>query len=119
MAGASSTSVSRLRAAALAILILGLLAALLLYLFARPGADGAVSYQIVNGQAFVQDNSREMQQLARLGGQSAVMAFQLSQWFDSLWHGQRFAYTLAVLSLVVAYACWHIASLMAEDAMDP
>jgi hypothetical protein len=119
MAVASSTSISRLRLAALAILILGLFAALMVYILARPGVDGAVSYQIVNGQAFVQDNSREMQQLARLGGQFAVMAFQLSQWFDSLWHGQRLAYTLAVLSLVVAYVCWHISSLMAEDAADP
>jgi hypothetical protein len=119
MGRSQPVNVSRLRRAALAILALGLLAGLTIYFTASPGnaADG-LRYQIVNGQTFAVDNSREMQELARLGGKSAVMAYQFSQWFDSLWRGQRLAFTVTLLCAAVAFACWHIASLMAEETTE-
>jgi hypothetical protein len=119
MGRSQSVNVSRLRRAALAVLVLGLLAGLTIYFTANTGnAPDGVRYQIVNGQTFTVDNSREMQELARLGGKSAVMAYQFSQWFDSLWHGQRLAFTVCILCVALAFACWHIASLMAEESTE-
>jgi hypothetical protein len=40
---------------------------------------------------------------------------QLHQWFDSLWHGSRFAYTVAVLGAAVAAGCFFIGHFLADE----
>jgi hypothetical protein len=115
----TSTPHGRLHLAGLVILVAGLLAAVLVFVIAAgdAGADAA-GYTIVGGKTFAigpGDSSRELQQIERLGGKAAVLTYQFQTWFASLWHGQRLAFTLAVLSIAVALACFHIADLMAED----
>jgi len=108
----------RLRRAGAIVLGVGLSAAALVYVGAPASADGdATSYRIAGGQSFAQDtnDSRELQQLERLGGKSEVMMFQFQRWVASLWHGRRLAWTLAVISGLVALLCFHLASLAAED----
>jgi hypothetical protein len=61
---------------------------------------------------------REMQEVARLGGTATVQTVKFNLWLASLWHGERLAYTLALLGLVVGGACWHIGGLMDEDIDD-
>jgi hypothetical protein len=117
-----ATSQGHLRLAGLAILVVGLLAALCIYVMASPtsGSDGS-SYRIVNGQAYAvpaDESGREARELERLGGKATVWTHQLDQWLSSLWHGQRLAYTLGALSLAIALLCFHIAGLMDEDAPD-
>jgi hypothetical protein len=112
----------RLRWAGAVVLVVGLAAALLVHWFApvQSGAD-AVNYSIVGGQVFSgapDENSAEMQQVERLGGKPAVFALEFHRWFLSLWHGRRLAWTLAVLSGLVALLCFYLAGLMAEGPDD-
>jgi hypothetical protein len=109
---------ARLHLAAAIIMVVGVLAAVGVYIAAaRSDAPAALGYRMIGGQAYAigaDASSREMQQLERLGGKAAVQTFRLQLWIDSLWHGQRLAYTLIVLSAAAAWLCWHIANLMDE-----
>jgi hypothetical protein len=107
----------RLRLLALVLLILGVLAAVAVYIAAAGPADvDASGYRIVGGRAYADtgDDSRELQQLERLGGKAAVLTFKFQRWFSSLWRGQRLAYTLTLIGATLALLCWHIANLMDE-----
>jgi hypothetical protein len=44
-----------------------------------------------------------------LGGKANVMANDIDTWFVGLWHGRNLAYTLAVLTVVIALICFYIA----------
>lgn len=44
-----------------------------------------------------------LRQLETIGGQSAVAGAELQQWFSSLWHGERLAFTVAFITLVVLF----------------
>jgi hypothetical protein len=90
----------------LAIIALGLGAAIAVYFTARAGAD-AETDQVAQ--------QREMRELQRLGGTATVQTVKFDRWLDSLWHGQRLAGTVAVLCLLVGGACWKIGGLMSED----
>lgn len=102
-----STSHRLVQRIGLAIIAIGLVAAAGVYVSASadPSAD-LVAQQ------------REMRELARLGGTAAVQTVKFNLWLGSLWHGERLAYTLALLGLVVGGACWRIGSLMGEDDQD-
>lgn len=106
-----------LRWAGAIVLAAGIAAALVVYLFAPAGRADAGNYSIVGGQVFAapDENSAEMQQVERLGGKPAVYALEFHRWFLSLWHGRRLAFTLLVLSVVVALLCFHLAGLFADD----
>jgi hypothetical protein len=108
----------RLHLAGVVILVAGLLAAVFVYISAAGQTDPeAIGYRIVGGQAYAiapDDSAHELQQLERLGGKAAVMTFKFQRWFSSMWHGQRLAYPLLVLSAAIALLCFHIASLMGD-----
>jgi hypothetical protein len=108
----------RLRLAGLVVLIVAILAAVAVYIAAASQPEGdALAYQIVGGESYAVssgDSSRELQQLERLGGKTAVLTFKFQRWLASLWHGQRLAYTLVFIGAAVALLCWHIASLIDE-----
>ena len=117
-----STPASRLYLAGTILLVVGLIAAAVIYFLAanQTGTDAA-GYNIVGGNAYaltLAESTRELQEVERLGGQPAVLVLEFHRWFLSLWHGQRLAYTLAVLSAAVALLCFHIAGLMGEDVGD-
>lgn len=117
-----STPARRLYLAGAIMLVVGLIAAAVIYFLAanQTGADAA-GYNIVGGTAdpiTLDESSRALQQVERLGGKPAVLALKFHRWFLSLWHGRRLACTLAVLSAAVALLCFHIAGLMGHDAGD-
>lgn len=58
---------------------------------------------------------REMREVERLGGTAGVQTLKFDQWLRSWWHGQRLAFTLALLGLLLGGACWHVGGLMAEE----
>jgi hypothetical protein len=60
-------------------------------------------------------DSHEASAIARIGGTATVRAVQFDQWLASLWHGERLAWTIAVLSLVMGGGCFYVAGLMDED----
>ena len=112
-----SIASSRVRWFGYAVVVIGWLAAAIVYIASPSQADpGVEGERIVGGQVFSADGSsaRELQQLERLGGKAAVLTFRFDRWFMSLWSGRPLAFTLAVLSLLVAAGCLRIAGLMDE-----
>lgn len=94
------------RRAGFVILVLGLASAALIAFGSRP-SDFEDSV-----------DSHEAGAIERIGGTATVRAVQLDQWLSSLWHGERLAWTLAVLSLAVCGGCFYVAGLMDEDVGD-
>ncbi len=95
------------RRAGLAIAALGLVAGAIVYVSASSAAAADPVAQ-----------QREMRELERLGGTASVQTVKFDQWMSSLWHGQRLAYTLALLGLVLGGACWYVGGLMDEELLD-
>lgn len=93
------------------ILVAGLLLALTVYVFAaQHGGD--------NGAA--QASAHYTQQLELIGGPFQLVLVELDRWFASLWQGTNLAYTLAVLALLSALACFWLSSLLAgSDELPP
>lgn len=109
----------RVRQAGVVILVLGLALAAFVYWHATGPASDATGYQIVGGQAYAVDESAAQQaQTERMGGHALVMTTRFSHWLGSLWHGERFAWTLGTLSVVASLLCLWIAGLMEEEPTD-
>ncbi|MEO9135395.1 MAG: hypothetical protein ABI316_02205 [Casimicrobiaceae bacterium] len=88
-----------------AILLVGLLAATLIFVFA--GDDGRIEpgAEIVRGKMYQHD-------VQLIGGKAGVAFVRFDQWLSSLWHGRPLAYTIAVLTILVAAACFWVAWVM-------
>ena len=97
----------RLYLAGTAVLVAALIAAALIYAFAAPPDEAVSRYSAVD--------PRYQIELQRIGGNAAVLMAQLHQWFDGLWHGAALAYTVAVLGLAVAGACFFAGHFFADD----
>ncbi len=85
----------RARLGTRAILLLGFVAAVVIYLTAQPPADNPLGYDPMDTKKYVHD-------LEVYGGKANVIAAQFRDWFDSLWHGRQLAYTVAVLAVLAA-----------------
>jgi hypothetical protein len=97
----------RLQMIAVATLIVGLTAALGIYLFAGRSTDDMIAYEI--------EHSKQYQRMLELyGGKANVLAVELTQWFDSLWHGTRLAYTVACGTVLLAAGFW-LAAAVVDD----
>lgn len=109
-----STIQIRLYLIGAAILFGGLLSASWIYLAATDDVNDSdiFSYEIVNGQKYAvtkADSKRYHYEMERLGGKFNVILDEFNQWLSSLWHGKRLAYTIALLAIVVALACYWVA----------
>jgi hypothetical protein len=89
----------RLRFVAAAILVVGFASAIWIYLAAAPPPDGGLSYDPMQSKKYLHD-------LELYGGKANVLAAQITQWYDSLWHGTRLAYTVACATVVLAVVFW-------------
>ena len=107
---------SRFKRAGWLLLAGGGLAAALVYFLAAPAEDrDVIGYSLEGGKAYAvttDDSRRYEQDLERIGGKSAVMAADFNRWFASLWHGQKLAGTLVVLSLGGSLGCFYLAHLL-------
>jgi hypothetical protein len=90
-------SPARIRASTRAILALGFAAAVVIYLTAKPPPGNPLGYDPM-------DTKRYLHDLEVYGGKANVLAAEFRDWFDSLWHGKRLAFTVAVLTLMAAFA---------------
>lgn len=104
-----------LRLACVALLVAGFVAAAWIFIATMnvDSSNNAASLQATSIR--LDQNRREMEQVARLGGKITVMTVQFHQWFLSLWEGRPLAYTLIVLAVASAWLCWHIAELMDDE----
>ena len=91
---------------AVAVLIVGLIIAVAIYVSAG-STDDTITYEI--------EHSKQYQRTLELyGGKANVIAVEITQWFDSLWHGTRLAYTVACASVLVAAGFW-VAAAFVDD----
>jgi len=106
-----ATTGGRLRFVAAVILIVGLAGAIWIYLSAAPPED-ALAYDPMQSKKYLHD-------LELYGGKANVLAVQLMDWFESLWHGTRLAYTVACAAVLLAGVFWFAAvaaeTLAAEE----
>ena len=96
----------RLQLIAVATLIVGLTAALSVYLFAARSTNDMLAYEIEHSKLY-------QRTLELYGGKANVLAVEFTQWFDSLWHGTRLAYTVACATVLLAVVLW-LAAVVAE-----
>jgi len=88
---------ARVRAGTRAILILGIAAAVVIYLTAQPPPVNPLGYDPLDTKKYLHD-------LEVYGGKANVLAAEFREWFDGLWHGKRLAFTVAVLTVIAALA---------------
>ena len=102
----------RLRLASALILVLGLCAALLIYRAADTGAQEAIAFEIIDGQAYSvapAESKVYRREVERIGGKAALLFADFDRWFSGLWRGRSLAYTVAFLTTTASAALFLIA----------
>jgi hypothetical protein len=94
-----------------AVLVLGLVAATLIYIFAGDDQDAEAAREITEGRMY-QHN------LEVMGGKLMVYLAQFNDWFASLWHGTSLALTVGALSVAIALGFFWAAHLIATAPAD-
>jgi hypothetical protein len=97
------TSAKRIRKAGIMVLMGGLLAGLIIY-FSAPAEQERDMILGVDVRT-----NRDVLELEKMGGKSAVVMADFEEWFASIWHGRRLAYTVAVLSIGGFAGCYVMA----------
>ena len=77
------------------VLLLGLGAALLLYLTCGDVPDNDPTYDIHHGKLYRRN-------LQMMGGQMSLLADDISLWFEGLWRGRSIAYTVAWMTVILS-----------------
>ena len=95
----------RIFCSGLVILIAGLIGAALIYVFSADDVTGGPVTEIGDRR------SNEFQ-IERIGGKATVYVVRFNEWLGSLWQGRRLAFTVGVLSIVIALACFWVAGLV-------
>ncbi|HVN77099.1 MAG TPA: hypothetical protein VMT19_12335 [Thermoanaerobaculaceae bacterium] len=86
---------ARHRLIAAAILVAGLVAAMVIYARAVTAPAAPLEFSPDTSKKYLRD-------LELYGGTANVLAVQFTEWFEGLWHGRNLAYTVAVLSALVS-----------------
>jgi uncharacterized membrane protein len=86
------------------VLLVGLGSAILIYQSAMDDSESSSAYEIVGGRLYPGSgyDKKYVHDLQLYGGQAAVLADRFMRWFDGLWHGESLAYTVAVITLLIA-----------------
>ena len=82
----------------------------------------AVAIYLTAGEAPVDpfaefENSKKFAyELERMGGKAALAANGLNKWFAGLWQGETLAYTVAVITIIIAAGYYFIVTSLEEEA---
>jgi hypothetical protein len=93
---------SRIRLVLAAILAAGWTAAVAVYVTATRVEEDPQLAALEQTKAY-------QRQVEVIGGKAALEAAQAQAWLESLWQGQRLAYTIAVLTALFALLVWVLA----------
>jgi hypothetical protein len=107
MRGAPTTPLARHRLVIATVLIVGLGAALVIYLNA-----GSAS---ANPLGEPEDSKRYLREMEVYGGTANVLASELRHWFEGLWHGEGLAYTVACIAVLSSGVYWFVATRLQFD----
>lgn len=102
----------RLYAVSLAILIVGLCSATVIFFLAEELPDDGDGYVIVDGKAYpagTYKSKRYVRDLERYGGKANVIFDELNRWFESLWRGKKLGITLGWLSAAASLGLFLLA----------
>lgn len=97
----SDRQVSRITAL---ILVVGLGAAGVAFFTAVPPTADPLGYDPLT-------NKKYLLELEKFGGKANVFSAEIMDWWNGLWHGRNLAYTIAVLTVIVAWLFWFFATL--------
>lgn len=87
------------------ILIFGLGSASSIYLTAEPTPVSPYEYDRFTSKKYVRE-------LERFGGKFAVLTAEFSQWLAGLWHGKSLAFTVGILSMLLALLLWLMSTFL-------
>ena len=96
------------RAGTRAILVLGFAAAVVIYLTAQPPPGNPLGYDPLDTKKYLHD-------LEVYGGKANVLAAEFREWFGGLWHGKQLAFTVAVITVIAAFAFKFFATPLPSD----
>jgi hypothetical protein len=85
--------------------MVGLGSALAIYLTAAPAPDDPLGRQ---------DSRQYLRAMELYGGKANILAAELLDWFQSLWHGRRLAVTVACTTVLAAAAVWLVDAVFQE-----
>jgi hypothetical protein len=85
----------RVRRVTRTILAVGFGAALVAWVVARARPENPLGYDPLDNKKYIHD-------LQVYGGTANVVAAEFREWFAGLWYGKNLAYTIAVLTVLVA-----------------
>jgi hypothetical protein len=92
---------SRIRRITAGILALGLGGATWIYLTVPAPAANPLGYEPM-------DTKRYLRDLELYGGKVNVLATEFMRWWEGLWHGRNLAYTVASMTVLLAFGFWFI-----------
>jgi hypothetical protein len=110
MRGQLPTSQGLLRLAAVTTAVVGFASAIWIYLTAAAPVGNPLGYEPEDSKQYLRD-------LERYGGKANVLATELTDWFNGLWHGRRLAFTVACITVLIAGSLL-LASIPLPDDLD-
>ncbi len=102
---------ARRKLTCLVILCTGFGIALVIYVTATPPPANPFGYE-------PEDSKKYLREMEVYGGKANLLASSLREWFESLWHGRRLAFTVVCLTLMVLLL-YLIASTPVPPRADP
>lgn len=101
--GNKDPRVERVKNGVAAILTVGLGSAFVLFCIAKPPPPNPLGYELTDSKRYLRD-------LEMYGGKANILTTEFRTCVTSLSQGRNLAYTVAVLTLVLAFAVWFFAS---------
>ena len=89
---------SLLRFAAIIILVVGLCSSVIIYFNAQPIPPNPLGYNPL-------DTKKYLRELELYGGTMNVLVTEFREWFDGSWHGKKLAFTVAFITVALAFLC--------------
>ena len=87
------------------IAVSGLGAAIAIYLTAEDKVDTGLGYEVLTPE----NSKMYLHNLELYGGKANVIASEMRVWFEGLWHGKTFAYTIICIALVISLSIFFVA----------
>ena len=97
---------TRLYLASSAVLLAGIVSAVLIYVAAMNDSTGDSGYEVIGGFVYPAGGGytkKYVHDLQLYGGNAAMLGDQFTRWFSGLWHGTSLSYTVAVIAFLLSF----------------
>ena len=97
---------TRLYLASSAVLLAGIVSAVLIYVAAMNDSTGGSRYEVIGGFVYPAGGGytkKYVHDLQLYGGNAAMLGDQFTRWFSGLWHGTSLSYTVAVIAFLLSF----------------